>query len=127
VLDVYHVSEHLHACGRGLHGEQTPAVRAWADGKLPALLAMGPISFLAALAREKHAQRKVGPRRAIQALIDYLRPNVDGLWYARRLAWGLPIGSGLVEGACKNVLGRRLKCNSARWLPQRAEDVAALC
>jgi len=46
--------------------------------------------------------------------------------YRRRLAEGLPIGSGLVEGTCKNVVGKRLKLNSARWRVRRAEHMAAL-
>jgi hypothetical protein len=37
------------------------------------------------------------------------------------------IGSGLIEGVCKTVLGRRLKCNGARWRPERADYVGALC
>ena len=59
--------------------------------------------------------------------MNYLRPNVDGLWYRERLARGQPIGSGLIEGACKTIVGRRLKHTGARWLVLRVENVAALC
>ena len=52
--------------------------------------------------------------------------NRGRLRYADRLERGLPIGSGQVEGACKTVVGRRLKLNSARWHPERAEHIAAL-
>jgi hypothetical protein len=46
--------------------------------------------------------------------------------YADRLRRGLIIGSGQIEGACKTVIGRRLKLNSARWIPQRAQNLVAL-
>lgn len=132
VLDIFHVSEHLHDCGKVLHGEHTPAARQWAEQRLLQLIEHGPMRFLESLETERAALRGgsravQAKRRALNALADYLRPHVDGLWYASRLARGLPIGSGLVEGAAKTIVGRRLKINSARWLPQRAENVAALC
>ena len=37
------------------------------------------------------------------------------------------IGSGMVEGACKHVVGRRLKQTGARWKVRRVERMAALC
>ena len=55
-----------------------------------------------------------------------MEENRDSLWYGRRLAEGLPIGSGLIEGGCKNVLAKRLKLNSARWRVRRAERMGAL-
>lgn len=127
VVDVFHVSAHLHAAARSLHGEHTPAAREWADTRLLTLLTEGPVQLLARLRAERRALRGRAARRALQALIDYLKPNVDGLWYRARLAQGLPIGSGLIEGACKTVVGRRLKHGGARWLVPRVEHVAALC
>ena len=37
------------------------------------------------------------------------------------------IGSGLVEGACKPAIGRRLKQTGARWKVRRVERMATLC
>lgn len=48
------------------------------------------------------------------------------MWYRDRLAAGRPIGSGLIEGCCKTVVAARLKINSARWLPRRAERMGHL-
>ena len=47
------------------------------------------------------------------------------MWYPERLKEGKPIGSGAIEGACKKI-GSRLKLNSARWRPRRAERFGAL-
>jgi len=52
---------------------------------------------------------------------------VDRLWYRDRLAQGRPIRRGLIEGACKTIVGRRLKHGGARWLVPRVSNVAALC
>ncbi len=83
--------------------------------------------LLAELGRERRGQRSRARRRALAALIRYLRPNVDGLWYRDRLAQGRRIGSGLIEGACKTIVGRRLKHGGARWPVPRVANVAALC
>jgi hypothetical protein len=126
VIDVFHVSEHLHDCGRSLHGEHTDAARQWADQRVDALATTNPVAVVKQLDVEKAAaSEKDG--QAIDEVLGYLKANLDGLWYRNRLLRGLPIGSGLIEGVCKTVLGRRLKCNGARWRPERAEHVGALC
>jgi len=48
------------------------------------------------------------------------------MWYKDRLAAGLPIGSGLIEGGCKNIIGARLKLNNARWRIRRSERIGML-
>ena len=37
------------------------------------------------------------------------------------------IGSGQIEGACKNRIGRRMKQSGARWTVPNANRVAELC
>jgi hypothetical protein len=43
------------------------------------------------------------------------------------LVAGRSIGSGMVEGACKPAIGRRLKQTGAQWKVRRLERMAALC
>lgn len=126
VVDVFHVSEHLHACGRTLHGDQTPDARAWAEQRLVTLLESGPVACLRELGEQARETLRPAQQQALADLADYLRPNLDGLWYRERLQRGLPIGSGMVEGACKTVVGRRLKCNGARWTVANADRMTAL-
>ena len=40
---------------------------------------------------------------------------------------GEPIGSGLIEGACKQVIGKRMKQTGARWTVANANRMAELC
>ncbi len=127
VVDIYHVSEHLHACGRALYGDRTPQARGWAEERLATVLHSGPVALLRELKESRVAQPESAGRSALESLIEYLKPNLDGMWYRDRLKRGLPIGSGMVEGACKTVVGRRLKCNSARWRTENADRLASLC
>jgi len=126
VLDVFHVSQHIHDCGKALFGERNAQARVWSQAQLQKLIEQGPIQYvkdLKSLQAMHAAQEKV---KAIKSLLGYLKPNLDSLWYKQRLAEGRPIGSGLIEGANKTIVSNRLKLNSARWTPDHAEHIAAL-
>jgi hypothetical protein len=117
VLDIYHASEQIHAAAAALHGEAA-AAREWAEAKRRALLESGAAGVLAELRAEG---------QAAAGLVAYLAAHADHTDYRRRLAEGRSIGSGLVEGACKTVVGRRLKQTGARWRVRRVERMASLC
>ena len=51
-------------------------------------------------------------------------PNIG---YCHRLYTGQSIGSGMVEGAAKNLVGRRLKQTGARWRVENVNEMAELC
>lgn len=116
VLDIYHASEHLHDAARAAFGEGTAEAAAWAEARRATLLRGGARALLAELSGERWA-----------GLRQYFAPHVGHTAYAERLAEGRSIGSGLVEGACKQVIGRRLKQTGARWKVRRVERMAALC
>ena len=58
--------------------------------------------------------------KSVDSLLEYFRGNAGRLDYCDRLAVGRVIGSGLIEGACKNLVGRRLKQTGACWRIDRA-------
>jgi hypothetical protein len=126
VVDVYHVLLYLFAAGAAALGEGSTAATGWAGQRMIELIEMGGPRFIEHL-------KSIGPpgdtpaaARAWDKLLNYLSENRDSLWYGARLAQGLPIGSGLIEGGCKNTLGKRLKLNNARWRVRRAERMGAI-
>jgi hypothetical protein len=116
VLDIYHASEHLWAAANGHFGEGTPEARSWVDARRATVLARGGACLQGEL---------VGPQWS--GLRGYFAPHVDHTGYGSRLAEGRVIGSGLVEGSCKQVVCRRLKQTGARWRVRRVERMATLC
>lgn len=124
-VDIYHVSQHLHDCGKAIFGEGRRA-REWADDHLMHALRHNGVGLIERLVNERAGTRDRKHREAIDRLSGYLTDNRDSLWYRDRLREGLPIGSGLIEGACKNTIGSRLKANSARWRVRRAERIGTL-
>jgi hypothetical protein len=125
-VDVYHVSQHLHQCGRELLGEGK-AARAWADERLMIALSDNGPAMIRRIESEAASQTlSAKDHKSLEALLTYLRPNEDRMWYRDRLANGDPIGSGMIEGGCKNTIGARLKLNNARWRIRRAERIGTL-
>lgn len=125
IVDIFHISEHLHDCGKQMLGE-SPMARQWAQAQLERLIEIEGPRFIEVLDRQIADAQGPEARQALEPLRSYLNDNRDSLWYATRLAMGLPIGSGLIEGACKSTIGARLKINSARWRVRRAERIGAL-
>lgn len=116
VLDIYHASEHLWAAAARHFGDRAAEARAWVEDRRGVLLRSGASGLLATLD---------GPEWG--AVRDYFEPHEEHTAYAERLRTGQSIGSGLVEGACKQVVGRRLKQTGARWKVRRVDRMATLC
>ena len=123
VVDIYHMMLYLFAAAAALG---TKRAEQWVGQRIIELIEMGGPRFI------EHLQ-SIGPpdstpptADAWAKLLHYLGENRDSLWYGKRLEQGLPIGSGLIEGGAKNILGKRLKINSARWRIRRAERMGAI-
>ena len=56
----------------------------------------------------------------------YLDRRLDKMHYADLLAKDMEIGSGMVEGAIKNLIGKRCDHGGMRWIKERAEAVVQL-
>ena len=126
LLDIFHGCEHLAGCAKVLYGEGA-AARAWVEQGRQALLTEGAAGVQAHLAGTRAGTRSAVRRQALDDVARYFERRADYLGYAERLACGQAIGSGLVEGACKQVIGRRMKQTGARWRVRRANRMATLC
>jgi hypothetical protein len=127
ILDIYHASQHLYQTAGILHGESTAAARRWVHVRRGQLLRAGTAALFEALAEDRRQNRSPRKRASLDALREYFRPHAAHTGYRERLRQGQTIGSGLVESACKTIVGRRLKQTGARWRVRRVERMAALC
>jgi hypothetical protein len=126
IVDWYHALEHVWACGRALHGEETPATTAWVKG-YEALLWAGQVrTILGRLRSERAPMRSPSKRAALEKLITYVANQDDRLAYDRFRAAGLDIGSGQVEAACKHVVGLRMKQSGMRWSAAGSQHTLSL-
>ena len=142
VLDILHVIEPLTVTSKALFSDSDEA-KAWAelarhtllhDGwtRIAALLKPLTMDSLSPPSISPHRPAQASPHRtaaqqaALHELRNDLAPHAHHLNYAERLRDGRSIGSGQIEGACKNMIGRRLKANAARWRTRRVNRLAGL-
>lgn len=123
VVDIYHVMLYLFAAAATLGSGEAEK---WVHARVIELIEKGGPDFIEHLKSTGPPDTSSTIAQAWAKLLNYLSENKDSLWYGQRLQKGLPIGSGLIEGAGKNTLARRLKINSARWRVRRAENMGAI-
>lgn len=127
VLDVYHALEHVSETARTLHADDVQAAVHWTDAARSALLGRGYDGLADLLTDSRRRVRSPVKRAALDRLRNYLAPHAHRVEYARRLAAGRTIGSGLIEGTCKQVVTRRLKQTGARWRKRHLGHMTTLC
>ncbi len=122
VLDVFHALEHLSDTARILYGEQTAQAEGFRERGREQLLSAGFEGLVPLLEEIKHPTQTPEQRAAIDALETYLGHHAGHLHYALRLSKGQSIGSGQIEGACKNLVGRRLKQTGIAGVPAASTE-----
>jgi len=127
VLDIYHGLEKIADTAKVLYGEGSEAATAWIDAGRQALLGGGWPAIRQQIIDTRATVSKKVQRESLKSLGGYLGRKPDHLCYAQRLAEGKSIGSGQAEGACKHMIGRRLKQTGARWRVRRVNRMATVC
>jgi hypothetical protein len=124
VVDFFHVCEHLSKLSELLFEDSTEA-QAWYK-KYRRILKEDPkgASKLIRAARYRRSTTRKNP--AIDAEIRYLQYNRARMKYFEFRQKGLPIGSGVVEAACKNLIGARMKKSGMRWTIDGGQTVLTL-
>jgi hypothetical protein len=125
ILDWYHLSEHLWEAAEAVHGEGTaPTERLVERWKCD--LWEGRSEGVEEHLRELMRQGRDDAKETLRKCADYLRTHQHRIRYPLFRAMGWPVGSGVVESGCKQVVGLRLKRKSARWSEPGAEAVLHL-
>lgn len=121
IVDWYHASERIWELGRARYGEGTPQTARWVDRQL-GRLAKGEVAALLAAWRRLTCGGAAATVRDEQ--VRYFTNQASRMAYGRYRVRGLDIGSGLVEGACKHLIGAREKGPGMRWSVPGAQAVA---
>jgi hypothetical protein len=119
IVDLGHGCEHLKAAMVAAHGGKVKAraeyerlrilLRDKEGGVDEVLVALERLDRK--LYREGHSRR----RKALAKERTYFRNQRERMDYARYRAEGLPIGSGIVEAACKTLATQRMKLSGMSW------------
>lgn len=125
VADIIHVCEYLWSASMNFHAEADPAREGWVEERLLRVL-HGTASQAAAGMRRSATRRGPAERAAVDECADYLLAKAPYLDYASHLARGLPIATGVIEGACRHLIKDRMDLTGARWGLASAEAVLRL-
>jgi hypothetical protein len=129
ILDLLHVMERLWKVAWCLFEEGTQKAQAeqWVEDRLRMLLD-GKVGYVIGGLRQTLTKRKLkGTRRkTMREVIGYFDGNRSRMRYDEYLAAGYPIGSGVIEGACRHLVKDRLERAGMRWTPDGAQAMLNL-
>ncbi len=130
-LDLRHAQERLWKAGRLFHNEGSPELQQWVE-PLDRLLLDGRVDAL--LKRLKKIQGSIprrGPntknkRETLSKQIEYFEERREMMRYDEYQREDLVLATGVIEGACRYVVGERLDCSGMRWKLEGAEPLLQL-
>jgi len=130
-LDLRHAQERLWKAGRQFHEEGSVELEQWVE-PLNQLLVNGRIDAL--LERLRQVRDSVslrGPntkakRATLDEQLNYFGERKKIMLYGEYRHADLVLATGVIEGACRYVVGERLDCSEMRWALKRAEPVLQL-
>jgi hypothetical protein len=127
VLDIIHVLSYLWAAGFALCRKNAIETEAWVMRFLFKLLTCPVECVIADIQRSVAARGLSGKaRKPVDKCIKYFTRNADFMRYPEFLAQGLPIATGVIEGACRHLIQDRLGITGARWGLRGAEAILKL-
>jgi len=130
-LDLRHAQERLWKTGRLFHEEASPELEQWVE-PLNRLLLGGRVETL--VKRLKKILKSIplrGPntknkRKTLSEQIAYFEERKEMMHYDQYYQEDLVLATGVIEGACRYVVGERLDCSGMRWKLEGAEPLLQL-
>ncbi len=112
--------EHLFDAAKAIYGSGTDTAKAWGQQRSDELDLSGGVDHVIA-ALEQHPARE-----EVANAVAYFRNNRRRMRYAQFRQNGLCVSSGVIEGACKSLVGKRLKQGGMHWTVDGANAIIAL-
>jgi hypothetical protein len=131
LLDIVHVLEYLWDAARALFAKEHGKAESWVADRLRGLLTGRSGGDVAGTIRWWAARNKklgTSEQQAVDKTCDYLsdRTRTRMMHYQEALREGLPIATGVIEGACRYLVKDRMDRTGARWGLTGAEAVLRL-
>ena len=124
VIDFFHVCEHLSTLSELFFKDPSEA-KTWYK-KHRTILKEDPDGASKVIRAVRYRRSKTRENPKIEAELKYLQRNRRRMNYFELQQNHLPIGSGVVEAACKNLISARLKKSGMRWTINGGQTVLTL-
>jgi hypothetical protein len=125
IVDIIHVTEYLWDAANTLLGETHPLREVWMQDALRCLLEDDLDRLLSHLDYQLAGLPK-RKQTTLKKVIRYLNNNRNYMHYQDYLAKGYPIGTGVIEGACRHLVKDRFERAGMRWSMAGAQVMLGL-
>jgi hypothetical protein len=127
IVDFIHVLGYLWKAGKALVGPDHDAIDAWVERHSLRIL-QGKVRGVAGGMRCSATKKKLNgaERKAVDKCADYLLKYQYYLAYDQCLEQGMPIATGVIEGACRSLVKDRMDITGARWGLEGGDGVLQL-
>ena len=127
ILDIIHVLEYIWLIAHVKYKEGSEQAKRYVYEKLLLILQGKTASYILELQNEMLSGAwKRSHKKTFEKVITYLKNHKQYMKYDEYLARGYPIGSGVVESACRHVVKNRMEVAGARWSVSGAEAILQL-
>jgi hypothetical protein len=123
ILDLYHVMERLWKAAYVFHKEGSTDAEQFVTHALRMLLE-GKVGYV--IRNFRRQMPRGGKAATLREVITYFENNRQYMKYDEYLAAGYPIGSGVIEGACRYVVKDRMERTGMRWEIEGASSMLEL-
>ena len=117
VLDFYHAATHLHTAAETIFGQGTEAEAYYERWRTTLRDEEGGVArrLRSLLYYRNQPDLSAKAQRALDTELNYFRQHTELMQYADFRAAGLPIGSGVTEAGCKELVKARFCRSGMRW------------
>ena len=127
ILDIWHVTEYLWELAYCFYREGSDEAEAFVETYLRKLLE-GKINRVIGGIRQMATKRELPQSKwdKVEDCLTYFAARSEYMRYDEYLAAGYPIGSGVVEGACRHLVKDRMEQAGMRWRIAGAQAILNL-
>ena len=120
ILDFFHVMKRVWEVAKVVHPKDTSDRNKWVSAQMSDLLTGKVETVIRRWRRllrkaEQAKQWNTDERKTVRSAIGYFCNNRHRMCYHQYLLKGYPIGSGIAEGACRNLVKDRMDCTGMHW------------
>lgn len=127
ILDIWHVTEYLWKLAYCFYREGSDEAKAFVETYLRKLLE-GKVNRVIGGIRQMATKRDLPQPKwdKVEDCLTYFAARSEYMKYDEYLAAGYPIGSGVVEGACRHLVKDRMEQAGMRWRIVGAQAILSL-
>jgi hypothetical protein len=129
IIDYFHTTEHLSNAAEAIFGKNSPEGDRWYESKRLLLLESRDGAndvYRSLLYYQKNYEYQKDRRESLAGEITFFRNNKSRMEYKRFRDNGWPIGSGVIEAACKSLVKCRLCRSGMRWTRPGGQAILTL-